>query len=332
MNDISHYFFLLSIYKRDETIDDIIKLAKELILFKPTRFFPNRRGIKRLNKESFFDFWTEELNASKRLYFQIGGKVPQPYYGNLELSLLYFPTTDIIQIHFSITETERDILKETEKIVRSFAEKHTIIVSALRNLNEWKYNDDTNIKHISELHPEINEMKTVGTKPVERPDPEQFPAHTHNIDGIWFGCCYEMWFGSDYDKYIPLEKLRSFNQCKLNETLENGTVHIVLYDSPDDFASEKSVANAWALRKHTECDKEADFWEAQVRELSKGLGQQVYEIEEGKFPHGGIRLIKTYLDENGKHVPKHEAVKVHISEREHDGKAVFEKTVELNKI
>ena len=55
MNDISHYFFLLSIYKRDETIDDIIKLAKELILFKPTRFFPNRRGIKRLNKEFTYD-------------------------------------------------------------------------------------------------------------------------------------------------------------------------------------------------------------------------------------------------------------------------------------
>ena len=42
---------------------------------------------------------------------------------------------------------------------------------------------------------------------VDFTDPEQFAGHTHFHKGLWFGCTYEMWYGPDYDRYIPLEKI-----------------------------------------------------------------------------------------------------------------------------
>lgn len=211
-----------------------------------------------------------------------------------------------------------------------FSKGKDIVSASVRTAEEFYYYDCMDLENIKKLHPEMTEIKTVGDKASLRADPEQFAAHTHEHEGIWFGCCYEMWFGRDYDKYIPLEKLKSFKECKLNETLDNDTVHIILYDAPDEFSTERSVERAWAFRKHTDCDCAAEFWEKRVHELAREAGHFTYEIEEGNFPHGGIRLLKTYLDENGKHVNKCDAVKVHIYEGGTDGKPVFEEIVELN--
>ena len=315
--------FFISFLLVEDDVAKISELFRNLVFFKPTKFWIRDLHLYKNKQKIFFDVMSDPQLLKKHRSFTAE---PSRLGGHFTF-LNYYPDTNIVTINGGIEIADIKDLSQILEPLTDYLTRNNILSASVRLADEYMFNDRIDLDNVRSKHPELKSVKTIGTPPYA--DPEQFPAHTHNIDGIWFGCCYEMWFGSDYDKYIPLEKLRSFNQCKLNETLENGTVHIVLYDSPDDFASEKSVANAWAFRKHTECDKEADFWEAQVRELSKGLGQQVYEIEEGKFPHGGIRLIKTYLDENGKHVPKHEAVKVHISEREHDGKAVFEKIDDL---
>ena len=44
------------------------------------------------------------------------------------------------------------------------------------------------------------------------------------------------------------------------------------------------------------------------------------EIEKGLFPHGGIRLVKSYLNENDQPTIKAKAIKVHISELAKNGK------------
>ena len=317
--------FTIKVELIDELYPNIVDLYRSLILFKSSRYTIEGYKGSKLKKADFFSC-IEQLSDFKKY----NAYLIESSSDTMDcLWLRYYHSTNIIEIFGNICISDLFSFDIIKTIIDGYSARNSVLCISIRTFDEYRYNDTTYIDMVKLIHPEMTSIKTVGQKPHIDADPEQFPAHTHNIDGIWFGCCYEMWFGRDYDKYIPLEKLRSFDQCKLNETLENGTVHIVLYDSPDDFASEKSVANAWAFRKHTECDKEADFWEAQVRELSKGLGQQVYEIEEGKFPHGGIRLIKTYLDENGKHVTKKDASKVHISERGHDGKAVFEKIDDL---
>ena len=324
MNSKYRANFTISFYRNSIGHDRLVELFNKLALFKVYKYEISEFKDKRIKKDQFYYYLENIKNVSSNVRLTLLSSIKQ----NDFLNLYYYKTTNVFYIYGGIGDDDFDIWHSIENTIFDFAVNNHINSSSIRLTGESMFNELKHPSQIQRLRPDIKEIKMKGNFA----DPEQFPAHTHNIDGLWFGCCYEMWFGRDYDKYIPLDKIRSFDRCKQNETLDNGTVHIVLYDSPDDYASEKSVANAWAFRRHTECDKAADYWEAQVRELSKGLNDQVYEIEEGKFPHGGIRLLKTYLDENGKHVPKHEAVKVHISERGTDGKTVFAETVELNKI
>lgn len=143
-------------------------------------------------------------------------------------------------------------------------------------------------------------------------DLEQFAGHTHLYKGLWFGCTYEMWYGPDYDRYIPLEKIASFDDCSEKEIFENGTVRIKMYDSYDDFSKPESVRRAWGFRQHTDCDAAADYWTEEINKLIIARMEYQVEMEYGEFPHGGMCLMKAYLDENGKPITKSKAVKVHI--------------------
>lgn len=323
----NHYLFKISFYRKNVSDKSIIDLMKKLICFRPTTFRPNRKGIKRLNKDTYFEYLEECLKEHNRGHYSVETMSSKTKF--CSVSVWTYPSTDIAEVAYSITSQDQNLIPQTEKIVNDFIKNHIIISASIRRWTEREFNDSTDIDTATELHPELTEIKTVGYKPCLNPDPEQFAAHTHDYHGIWFGCCYEMWFGRDYDKYIPTEKLKTFKECKLNETLYNDTIHIILYDSPDEFSTEKSVDRAWAFRKHTDCDRAAEVWEKRVNELAHEAGHFTYEIEEGKFPHGGIRLLKTYLDANGNHVNKCNAVKVHIYECGTNGKPVFEEIVEL---
>ena len=102
-----------------------------------------------------------------------------------------------------------------------------------------------------------------------------------------------------------------------------------MYDSYADFSNPESVRRAWGFRHHTDCDAAADYWTEEINKLIVAQMEYQAEIEYGTFPHGGMCLIKLYLDENGKPIAKSKAVKVHISERGTDGKSVFQEIVEL---
>ena len=87
---------------------------------------------------------------------------------------------------------------------------------------------------------------------MNRIDNSQFPGYSTSHHGAWFGCRHEMWFGRAYDRYIPLDLLSQFTACAKNETLGNGTVHIVMYDAPDRFRGPESVKRAFAFRALTD--------------------------------------------------------------------------------
>ena len=61
-----------------------------------------------------------------------------------------------------------------------------------------------------------------------------------------------MWFGKAYNKYIPLDLLSQFTECAKHETLGNGTVHIVMYDAPEQFCKPESAKRAFAFRTLTD--------------------------------------------------------------------------------
>jgi hypothetical protein len=278
------------------------------------------------------NFWEQlKINLQQNEKFYVDAKMvsSNPYISNW-ISLQYFPITGIVAIRFDIQNGEINVLFETEKVINEFVQNHPIISASVRSFNEWKWNDYLNLKYQETAHPELPEIKVkyLAGRPSSA-DLEQFAGHTHLYEGLWFGCTYEMWYGPDYDRYIPLEKIASFDDCSEKEIFENGTVRIKMYDSYADFSKPESVRRAWGFRQHTDCDAAADYWTEEINKLIVAQMEYQAEIEYGTFPHGGMCLMKTYLDENGKPITKSKAVKVHISERGTDGKSVYSETVEL---
>lgn len=310
--------------------EDIIALAHELMRFQPTGFesTPKARQFRRLGSKTFW----EQLRLNLAYDDTMHMRAHEGIYNSLYLR--YEPVTDMLCIFLSL---ENDQYSNVQKIVHSFVRSHPICSAAMRLKAEFSWNSYLNhytadgenraIPKIRAEHPEITEVQLVyqkTTPPKPMIDKRQFAGYTTEFDGVWFGCSYEMWFGKMYDRYIPLALLTSFADCEQNEILENGTVHIVMYDAPDMFKSEEALRRAWAFRTHTDYVSLAAEWRRRQASAPERRGFANMEIEDGSFPHGGCKRILTYLDANGSPTIRRKASQVHISERGTDGTAVFE--------
>lgn len=322
------FMLKLSFYRSQVKTEEIIALMRSLMFFQPKSYRSDRKNFKRLGSKNFWEQLEINLQCKEKFYAEAKMVNSDPYISNW-ITLEYSAVTGIAAIRFDITNNDINILSIAERTVNEFAEKHHIISASIRSFSEWKWNDYSNLKYQIEAHPELSEIKTMQIALDDYADPEQFAGHTHFHKGLWFGCTYEMWYGPDYDRYIPLEKIASFDDCSEKEIFENGTVRIRMYDSYDDFSKPESVRRAWAFRHHTDCDAAADYWTEEINKLIVAQMEYQVEMEYGEFPHGGMCLMKAYLDENGKPITKSKAVKVHISERGTDGKSVFQEIVEL---
>ncbi len=310
--------------------DDIIAFAHELMLFQPTGFRskPKARQFRRLGSKTFWEQLRLNLSHDDTVHMDAHVGIHN------RLFFRYEPLTDILCIFLHLEDDRYDTVQE---IVQRFAQSHPLLSAALRTNAESAWNSYLNfytsdgenqaIPKIKAEHPEISEVKLIymnTSPPQPMIDKRQFAGYTAEFDGVWFGCTNEMWFGKAYDKYLPLQTLSTFTDCANNETLQNGTVHITMYDAPDVFKNTESLRRAWAFRAHTDYVNLAADWRKHLVSAPERHDFANMEIEDGSFPHGGVKRVLTYLDANGKPTIRKKAEQVHISERSTDGKAVFE--------
>lgn len=88
-------------------------------------------------------------------------------------------------------------------------------------------------------------------------DIEANPGHDHISTRIWFGSCYQMWFGKDYYRFIPREKICGFTDCFENAELGNGVQRVTLYENMWDFDLPKSRETQSAFRRSLDIDRVA---------------------------------------------------------------------------
>lgn len=326
--DSKGFIGVLSIMRDRIVAEDVISLMHNLMLFNPTSFRSNLKNFKRLGKNNFWE--QVRLNLEQRDYFRCYAKDFNQNPIRLdEVSLSFFPTTDIVQIRFVINTEDDNILIELERSITDFAKNHTILSAALRAIGEYDWNDNYNLELQKQNHKEIDEVQTIQVAYVDVADVTQFSGHTHDYEGLWFGCSYEMWFGKDYHRYIPLDIISQFKECEFNTQYENRTVHIKMFKSHSDFTKSSSMQRAFSFRKKTNCDAAFAYWKKEISKHSIDQGQHSTEIEKGSFLHGGIRQVKSYLDQNNQLTIKAKAVKVHVSEFSSDGKVVYEEIVDV---
>lgn len=143
-------------------------------------------------------------------------------------------------------------------------------------------------------------------------DVEYNPGHNHYFEGIWFGSCYQMWFGRPYYQYIEKEKLKSFSNCYENVELDNEVIRIRLYENIWDYDKRKSRKIQWDFRRSVGMDVVAHRLE-EIEAKRPGTNAAI-EMFVGNFPNGGTRLTKSYFDDQNNNVSKQKASKVRICE------------------
>ncbi|WP_099223079.1 hypothetical protein [Listeria costaricensis] len=135
-----------------------------------------------------------------------------------------------------------------------------------------------------------------------------------------------MWFGNDYYNYVSKEVLASFENCYSNERIGDSVICITLYEEILDFENPINRERQIDFKRHIHFEKILQ----QLKVLAEQQDQDPQiEIETGKYPHGGIRLLKHYVDKNNELIPKSKATKVIINEYGKDGDILFQRVEEL---
>lgn len=114
-------------------------------------------------------------------------------------------------------------------------------------------------------------------------DIEFNPGHYHMAQGIWFGCCYKMWFGKLYYQYIKKEKIATFNSCFENLEMGDEIIRITLYKDIWDYDKPQSRKIQWQFRNYVGIDEIAHL----MAEIVCESDNPSIEILTGDYLNGG---------------------------------------------
>jgi hypothetical protein len=122
------------------------------------------------------------------------------------------------------------------------------------------------------------------------------PGRRVPYPGMWLQSCWQMWFGSGAFKRLPFSRLRDFTEGVTCSVLPSGAVFVQLYDDP--FAYDTPDSRRLQARFRD--------WSG-MNELERGamgdaerVADPTFEMSEGAFPHGGVRLITDWRDAQGR--------------------------------
>jgi hypothetical protein len=310
--------FVLSMYKTDS-----VKVINEFIdnlPFKPLKMRPALLHKKvKYNKTDYVKAFEKALIENSRCSAKIYND-----YSNA-ICFRYDDISGVITLIFHTTncKNEDELALLFEKIIT----RNRIISAYFRDKLDNSLSSQSQISFYESLGIDTSNLKIIQDKMFKTNiiDIEQFSGHSHEYGGIEFTSTYIMWFGNDFFKFVPQETLTSFKKCISNETLENGTIRIQLYENINDYNSEEADRNQWAFRRHTNIDKVAEDWHLKYCKTPPGdLSGANMIIEHGNFEHGGVKLVKAYYDENNKSTPKKKAFKVVLTEYNSSNNVVFQ--------
>lgn len=304
----------------DETVHGFIEDVIDNLPFQLKKMTPATLHKKtNYNKATYYDY----LYSSFEKRIRFSAPLSQDF--NNTFMLRYDDISNVItmMMHSKDCIDESEFLNNLNDLLNSTK----IINATFRDRLDGLLSGSNDISFYEEKGIDTYKLKKVINLPFkyEVLDLEQFSRHRHEFGGIEFTSTYIMWFGKDFFKFVPQETLTSFKECVSNETLENGTVRIQLYENINDFNTEETDRRQWAFRRHTNIDEVAEQWNLDYLKMaSSNKSSANMEIETGKFEHGGVKLVKMYLDSENSPAPKKLAYKMKCIEYDSAGKVISE--------
>ena len=169
--------------------------------------------------------------------------------------------------------------------------------------------------------------KCIGILGKEEIDIEKNPGYYYNVRGFLIGAFYRMWFGKDAYDIFDKGALSCF-PCYENVILDNEVTRITLYKNIMDYKKKENRDKQWEFRKKLCIDEIGHRMQKEEEEEEKRNNDPAINIMQGRFEHGGVRLIQTYL-KDGENVPRSKADCVEEVEMDEGGKEVYRCTRDL---
>lgn len=293
----------LNLFSTDITYNFIEKWIKIVCdYFKPEWVKINSGRDHKYNEKNIYENIKQGISNGIQLHLN-GGKS--------WFDILYNEHSPHITSMSIVLEDEKGLLLDRE-IEKLMIEKG--IVASKGILEDDTLQNVEDIDMYKRLGGNIRDVKTKYSKTFNKKviDTEYNAGHNHYTNGLWFGSCYQMWFGRPYYQYIEKEKLKSFSNCYENVELDNEVIRIRLYENIWDYDKRKSRKIQWDFRRSVEMDVVAHRLE-EIEAKRPGTNAAI-EMFVGKFPNGGTRLTKSYFDDQNNNVSKQKASKVRICE------------------
>ena len=294
-------------------------------------FETEKMKTKQLTNGKYLKYSKNKLydNIEKEIFVEERGEITVKNESNRITILRERRNKNILFFTITLTEEIYELnKKEILNKVDSFMAKYNGISACAYSLKDMFWQENEDLDYYKEEGKSIEGLHTkAGSRYNEIiVDIEYNPGHSHSETGIWFGSCWKMWFGKEYFKYIPKEKLLKFKDCYENIEIENEVIRITLHENIWDYEEQENIEKRWKYRKEMEIDNIAHKLRDEYKEDEN---DPEIEINTGKFASGGEREIIYYLDELGRTIPKSRAKKMVRMEMDSKGNILFKEEKEI---
>jgi hypothetical protein len=159
-------------------------------------------------------------------------------------------------------------------------------------------------------------------------DIEHNPGHAHLVQEIWFTSCWTMWYGKKFFEHIPKEILTNFRDRYENKELKDGSIRIQLYENIWDYDLPEHRHIQWKFRRQVGIDEVAhSLMDEPILDDNPNPSLEIFT---GTFEHGGVRLLKYYIDGNTNEVAsKLNATECHVYELDENGNVIWSETQKI---
>jgi len=291
---------------------DIIELwFRKMKIFKPTRmsmsnYTDNKR--KRYVDKNFYEELNREISEGE---FKIS------YYGvimnNWISSNKYYKDHDSVLLSAYL---EREIYDDNEGeiliLIDGIMENNGIVGRMVESKSAYSWVD-----------------KLVKSDSEELIDIEKLPGYEVEINNIWYGASWKMWFNTPYYEYVPKNIIENYKDCYKNEKISSECICITLYEDMSDYNN--------PIHKELQVKfKEAINFDELVKKAEATVVKKPVDphtaIEFGDYKNGGKRRVINYLDDEEKSTRRSKAVQAEVVYCDGDGKFLFVETKPIDEI
>lgn len=299
---------------------------KEMKLFEPTSMMIDRnKKSRKYNEKKFFVELSEKI---KEKFFNIN-------YDGENNRISVNKNHENLDAILMTSFIEKKIYKEKKKEINSLVKKLMVkcgIIARIVDSTDSFWQNNTSLRNYETYEKSVKGIplkKDLNDPDKYEVDIEKMPGYEENINNIWYGAAWKMWFNTPYYQYVPKDTLENYKDCYKNEKLSDECICITLYEDIDDYDNPKNRELQWKFKKAINFDELVR--KAKENKIKKPVDPEI-AFEYGDYKNGAKRRKITYLNDVMDIAHKSKATQAEIIYYDSNGKFLSQEIKEIEEL